>query len=119
MKTRPMRTFVVLLTILFLCISFQVVANIWRNSYNEQTHDCRQMSYELGLCLQNLGIPVKIIYGEHENTQGNITEAHVWLLLADHVQLDAVTLEIQDNMKYYFHYHVENIRDAAIRSLIK
>jgi len=77
------------------------------------------MSYELGLCLQNLGIPVKIIYGDHENAQGNITEAHVWLLLADHIQLDAVTLEIQDNMKYYSHYHVENIRDAAIRSQIK
>jgi hypothetical protein len=75
------------------------------------------MSYELGLCLQNLGIPIKIIYGDYEDAQGKITDAHVWLLLANHIQLDTVTLDIHDKTKYYSHYHAEDLHGAVLRSL--
>jgi hypothetical protein len=118
MKTRYTIALFILFIILFPCISYQIVAYVWRSSYDEESHDCRKMSYELGNFLQKLGLPVKIMYGNHEDPNGKITDAHVWVLIADCIQVDAVNLEVCDNTNYYSHYHIENVQDATIRAKV-
>jgi hypothetical protein len=118
MKTSSILVFSFLFAFLFLGISYQVVADIWRSTYNEQNNNCQQMSYTLGRFLQSLGLPVKIVYGYHEDTSGNITDAHIWVLVADRLQIDSVNLQVCDNTRYYSHYFSENIEDAALRARI-
>jgi hypothetical protein len=116
MKTSSLLMFSLLFTFLFLCVSYQVVADFWRSTYNEQSNNCQQMSYTLGRFLQRLGLPVKIMYGYHEDTNGSIMDAHVWVLVADHLQIDSVNLQVCDNTQYYSHYFIENIDDALLRT---
>ncbi len=84
--------------------------------YNAESNNCEQMSYTLGKILQRLGLPVKIMYGYHQDADERITSAHVWVLVADHIQIDSVSLQVCDNTLYYSHYFVENIEDAARRA---
>ena len=116
MKTSSVLMFSFLFTFLVLVVSYQVVAYVWRSTYNEQTNNCQQMSYTLGRFLQRLGLPVKIMYGYHEDTNGSIVDAHVWVLVADHLQIDSVNLQACDNTRYYSHYFIENIDDATFRA---
>ena len=116
MKTSCILVFLFLFMFLFLGISYQVVADLWRSTYDEQSNNCQQMSYALGRFLQGLGLPVKIIYGYHEDTNGNITDAHIWVLVADCFQIDSVNLQVCDNTRYYSHYFSEDIEDAALRT---
>jgi hypothetical protein len=116
MKTFYILVFSLLFTFLFLGISYQVVADFWSSTYDEQNNNCQQMSYTLGRFLQGFGLPVKIMYGYHEDANGTITDAHVWVLVADHLQIDSVNLQVCDNTRYYSHYFIEDIEDAALRT---
>ena len=116
MKTGYVHVLSVLLAFLFLGISYQTVASLWSSTYDEQNNDCQHMSYSLGMFLQRLGVPCKIMYGYHEDADGNITDAHVWVLVAEHLQIDSVTLQVCDNTQYYSHYFIENIDDAMLRT---
>jgi len=115
MKTSYILVFSLLFAFLLLSVSYQVVAYLWTNTYNEENNDCQQMSYTLGKLLQKFWLPVEIIYGYHEEPNGTVTDAHVWILVADCVQIDSVTLQVCDHTKYYSHYFVENVEDAALR----
>ena len=116
MKTSSLLVLSLLFAFLILGFSYKVVADLWRSTYNEQSNNCQHMSYTLGRLLQRLGLPVKIMYGYHEDTNGIITDAHVWVLVADHLQIDSVNLQVCDNTRYYSHYFIEDIEDAALRA---
>lgn len=116
MKPGSILAFSFLFTFLFLGISYQLVADLWSNTYDEHSNNCQQMSYSLGRFLQGLGFPVKIMYGFHEDANGAITEAHVWVLVADTLQIDSVSLQVCDNTQYYSHYFTENLEDAVLRT---
>lgn len=116
MKTGSILVLSLLFASLFLGISYQVVAYLWSSTYNEQSNNCQKMSYTLGRFLQRLGLPCKIMYGYHADANGSITDAHIWVLVADHLQVDSVNLQVCDNTQYYSHYIIENIDDAAHRA---
>ena len=91
---RTITTFIIIF--LSIVCGYFTVKLVWIETYDSDTHNCKDMSYQLAPLFHYLGFNASVVYG---NPLDNGSEGHAWISL-NGIYFDATSLWFNNENEY-------------------